>query len=57
MPSGMILSLLHDYLTGRGRDDPNTRKGLRSVHLRIGVLLGVDAVRRQRGTAPPRSDC
>jgi Zn-dependent peptidase ImmA (M78 family) len=46
MPSGMILSLLHDYLTDRGRDDPNTRNGLRNVHLRVGVLLGVNAVRR-----------
>lgn len=40
MPSGMILGVLHDFLTRGGRDDPKTRRGLRSVHRRIWALLG-----------------
>jgi len=48
MSSGTILSLLHDYLTRRGRDDPNTSAGLAAVHKRIRMLLGV-------GTGRPRT--
>ncbi len=40
MPSGMTLSLLHDYLTRGGRDDPETRRGLRAVYRRIRMLVG-----------------
>jgi hypothetical protein len=50
MPSGMILSLVHDYLTGRGHDDPNTRRGLRAVQRRIKALLGAPAA--GRGVTP-----
>jgi hypothetical protein len=39
MPSGMTLSILHDYLTRGGRDNPETRMGLRAVHRRIQTLL------------------
>ncbi len=39
MPSGMTLSILHDYLTRGGRDDPETRLGLEAVHRRIRMLL------------------
>lgn len=39
MSSGMVLSVLHDYLTRRGADDPNTTAGLRRVYSRIGSLL------------------
>ncbi len=39
MSSGMTLSVLHDYLTRGGRDDPETRQGLGAVHRRIQVLL------------------
>ena len=46
MPSGMILSLLHDYLTCRGRDDPDTRRGLRAVQRRIEGLLGTPVAGR-----------
>ena len=46
MPSGVILSLLHDYLTGRGRHDPDTRAGLRAIYRRIWGLLGVPALRQ-----------
>jgi len=53
MPSGMILSLLHDYLTGRGRDDPNTRRGLRAVQRRIEGLLGTPAAGRGMTAAAP----
>jgi hypothetical protein len=45
MPSGMLLGLLHGYLTGQGRDDPDTRAGLAAVHRRIRILLGVRAAR------------
>ncbi len=45
MPSGVILSILHDFLTGRGRVKPDTRAGLRAVYRRILALLG-------GGTAP-----
>ena len=39
MSSGMVLGVLHDYLTRRGADDPNTTAGLRRVYTRIGLLL------------------
>jgi len=55
MPSGMILGLLHDYLTGRGRDDPNTRRGLRAVQRRIEALLGAPAAGRGVTAATPAS--
>jgi len=48
MPSGLTLVILHDYLTGRGRDNPATRAGLAAVHRRIRVLLG----RRQPPARP-----
>lgn len=50
MPSGMTLSILHDYLTKRGRDNPETVRGLRAVHRRIWALLGVRE-RAAQGTA------
>ncbi len=40
MPSGIALSLLHDYLTRGRRYDPDTRAGLRAVYRRIRALLG-----------------
>jgi len=50
MPSGLALVLLHDYLTRRGRDDPETRAGLLAVHRQIRTLLGMaDAPRRAGG--------
>jgi hypothetical protein len=39
MSSGMVLSVLHDYLTRRDADDPNTTAGLGHVYRRIGLLL------------------
>ncbi|HEV2283716.1 MAG TPA: hypothetical protein VGX75_15130 [bacterium] len=39
MSSGMLLCVLHDYLTRRGADDPDTTIGLRRVYARIGFLL------------------
>ena len=48
MPSGMTLGVLHEYLTRRGRDDPNTPGGLRAVHRRIRTLLGAHG-KRVRG--------
>jgi hypothetical protein len=39
MSSGMVLSVLHDYLTRRDADDPNTTAGLECVYRRIGLLL------------------
>ncbi len=41
MPSGMTLAVLNDYLTRRGRDDPETPRGLRAVYERIWTLLGM----------------
>jgi len=41
MPSGMTLRILHDYLTRRERDNPETPRGLRAVHRRIRALLGM----------------
>lgn len=40
MPSGIALSLLHDYLTGGRQHDPDTRAGLRAVYRRIWALIG-----------------
>jgi hypothetical protein len=39
MPSGVTLSILHDYLTRGGRDDPETPAGLRAIYRRIWALL------------------
>jgi hypothetical protein len=39
MSSGMLLCVLHDYLTRRGEDDPNSTVGLSRVYMRIGLLL------------------
>jgi hypothetical protein len=39
MSSGMVLSVLHDYLTRRDADDPNTTAGLGQVYRKIGLLL------------------
>ncbi len=50
MSSGMLLSLVHDYLTRRGLDDPNTSMGLRRVYTRIGQLIFGRT--RPRRTAP-----
>lgn len=52
MPSGMTLNILHDYLTRGDRDKPETRKGLRAVHRRIRMLLGM---RGQRSRAAAQS--
>jgi hypothetical protein len=49
MPSGVTLGIIHDYLTRGGRDDPETLYGLRSIHRRIGKLLG------KHRTAPRRT--
>lgn len=40
MPSGIALSLLHDYLTRGRRYDPDTRAGLRAIYRRIWMVLG-----------------
>jgi len=50
MPSGLSLSMLHDYLTGGRRYDPDTRAGLRAIYRRIWAMLGG---RRARWTAAP----
>ncbi len=39
MPAGLILVVLHDYLTRGGRDNPATRSGLAAVYRRIRTLL------------------
>ena len=39
MPSGIVLSRVHDYLTAKRRYDPDTRAGLRAVYRRIWTLL------------------
>ncbi|TMI87067.1 MAG: hypothetical protein E6H00_16930 [Bacillati bacterium ANGP1] len=57
MPSGVVLSILHDYLTGRGRNDPDTRAGLGAIYRRIWILLGARPTRRatvSRVAARPR---
>src|SRR5205807_1695483 len=46
MPSGVVLSILHDYLTGRGRNNPDTRAGLGAIYRRIWILLGTRTTRR-----------
>ncbi len=51
MPSGMILRIVHDYLTRRGRDDPETSSGLRAVYCRIWALLGMRGAQVRRGTS------
>ena len=52
MSSGMLLCLLHDYLTKRGADDPNTVAGLRGVYTRIGALLAGRTGTRRTAPAP-----
>lgn len=47
MSSGMALSVLHDYLTRRDADDPNTTAGLSRVYVRIGLLLSGRTGRRR----------
>ena len=57
MPSGVVLSILHDYLTGRGRNNPDTRAGLGAIYRRIWILLGARTTRRatvSRVAARPR---
>ena len=57
MPSGVVLSVLHDYLTGRGRNNPDTRAGLGAIYRRIWILLGARTTRRatvSRVAARPR---
>ncbi|HET7266088.1 MAG TPA: hypothetical protein VFL28_15605 [bacterium] len=52
MSSGMLLSLLHDYLTRRGLDDPNTWTGLRRVYTRIGQLISGRTSPRRAAPVP-----
>ncbi len=57
MPSGVVLSVLHDYLTGRGRNNPDTRAGLGAIYRRIWIVLGTRPTRRatvSRVAARPR---
>jgi len=53
MPSGVTLTLLHDYLTGGRRFDPDTRAGLRAIYRRIWILLGVRRGRRYAARGAP----
>ncbi len=41
IPNGLAFRLLHDFLTARGSINPNRLDGLRKVHARIGIVLGV----------------
>jgi len=52
MSSGMLLCMLHDYLTRRGADDPNTTAGLSRVYTRIGLLLSGRTSPRRTGPIP-----
>ncbi len=52
MPSGIALSLLHDYLTGGRRRDPDTRAGLRAIYDRIWAVLGGHRARRTAAALP-----
>jgi len=52
MPSGMALTLLHDFLTAGRRFDANTREVLRAVHRRIWMLLQEHRVRPAPATLP-----
>ncbi len=40
MLNGLVLVLLHDFLTACGEFTPNTKEGLAEIHARISVLLG-----------------
>jgi len=51
MPSGIVLSRLHNYLTGDRRYDPDTRAGLRAIYRRIWILLEGGHLHR----TPPRA--
>jgi hypothetical protein len=48
----MLLCVLHDYLTRRGADDPNTTIGLSRVYTRIGLLLSGRAGSRRTAPIP-----
>lgn len=52
MSSGMLLCLLHDYLTRGRRDDPNTAIGLSRVYTRIGLLLSGRTSPRRTAPVP-----
>ena len=54
MPSGIVLSRVHDYLTGNRRYDPDTRAGLRAVYRRIWTLLDGSADNRMPARPRPR---
>lgn len=40
LPNGLLMVLLHNFLTGEGAFNPNTASGLAQVHARISRLLG-----------------
>ena len=52
MSSGLILCVLHDYLTRGGADDPNTTGGLRRIYERIGQMLSGSWVPRRTAVLP-----
>jgi hypothetical protein len=52
MPSGIALSLLHEFLTGGRRYDPDTRAGLRAIYRRIWTVLGDPGSRRPVAVLP-----
>lgn len=54
MPSGAALSILHDYLTRGGRDNPETPSGLRAVYRRIWTLLA-PRLEGPRASSRPRA--
>jgi hypothetical protein len=53
MPSGVALTLLHDYVTGGRRFDPDRRAGLRAIYRRIWTLLGANRGRRAAARVAP----
>jgi hypothetical protein len=52
MPSGLVLALLHDFLTAGRRLDANTRHGLRAVYRRIWKLLDAHRLRPALAALP-----
>lgn len=52
MPSGIALSLLHDFLTGGRRYDPDRRAGLQAIYRRIWTVLGDPRSRRPAAVLP-----
>ena len=52
MPSGIALSLLHDYLTRGRRYNPDTRTGLRAIYRRIWKMLGDPGTRWPAAVLP-----